>query len=52
MKVSSFESSIGKLHDDTGWESLEARTEKQKLIIFFKMVHGLCPDYLNQLVPD
>ena len=44
--------SIGKLYDDTGWESLEARREKQKLIIFFKMVHGLCPDYLNQLVPD
>ena len=43
--------SIGKLYDDTGWESLEARRENQKLIIFFKMVHGLCPDYLNQLVP-
>ena len=36
----------------TGWETLEARREKQKLIIFFKMVHGICPGYLNQLVPD
>ena len=37
---------------DTGWETLEARREKQKMIIFFKMMHGLCPGYLNQLVPD
>ena len=44
--------SIGKLYSDTGWETLEARREKQKLIIFFKMMHGLCPGYLNQLVPD
>ena len=44
--------SIGKLYNDTGWETLEARREKQKLIIFYKMMHGLCPGYLNQLVPD
>ena len=25
---------------------------KKKLIIFLKMMHGLCPGYLNQLVPD
>ena len=44
--------SIAKLYNDTGWKTLKARREKQKLIIFFKMVHGLCPGYLNQLVPD
>ena len=44
--------SIGKLYNDTGRETLEARREKQKMIIFFKMMHGLCPGYLNQLVPD
>ena len=44
--------SIAKLYNDTGWETREARREKQNLIIFFKMVHGLCPGYLNQLVPD
>ena len=43
---------IGKLYDDTGWETLEARRERQKLIIFFKMVHSLSPAYLNQLVLD
>ena len=35
--------SIGKLYNDTGWETLEARREEQKLIIFFKMMQGLCP---------
>ena len=44
--------SISKLYQDTGWETLEARRRKQKLIIFFKMIHGLCPDYLNELVPE
>ncbi|MCG8048301.1 MAG: reverse transcriptase family protein [Candidatus Thiodiazotropha endolucinida] len=43
--------SIEKLYDDTGWETLEARREKQKLIIFYKMINGLAPTYLNQLVP-
>ena len=43
---------IGKLYDDTGWETLEARRERQKLIIFFKMVHSLSPAYSNQLVPE
>ena len=44
--------SISKLYQDTGWETLEARRRKQKLIIFFKMINGLCPDYLNELVPE
>ena len=44
--------SIDKLYIDTGWEKLKARREKQKLIIFYKMINRLCPDYLNQLVPD
>ena len=44
--------SISKLFQDTGWETLEARRRKQKLIIFFKMIHGLWPDYLNELLPE
>ena len=44
--------SISKLYDDAGWETFKARQERQKLIIFFKMVHCLSPAYLNQLVPD
>ena len=43
--------SIAKLYDDTGWETLQRRCYKQKLLIFYKMVHGLGPAYLNNLVP-
>ena len=43
--------SIAKLYEDTGWDTLEARREKQKLIIFYKMFSGITPAYLNQLVP-
>ena len=35
--------SIAKLYDDTGWETLQRRRYKQKLLIFYKMVHGLVP---------
>ena len=44
--------SIDKLYIDTGWEKLKARREKQKIIIFYKMINRLCPEFLNQLVPD
>ena len=37
--------------DDLGWESLQARREKHKLIIFYKMVNGLTPEYLQSLIP-
>ena len=43
--------SIAKLYDDTGWELLQTRRTKQKRLIFYKMVHGLTPNYLNNLVP-
>ena len=45
--------SIAKLYDHTGWDTLESRREKQKLIIIvYKMIKGLAPTYLNQLVPN
>ena len=44
--------STAKLYDDTGWDTLESRREKQKLIIFYKIINGLAPTYLNQLVPS
>ena len=31
------------LLDDLGWESLQAKREKHKQIIFYKMVNGLAP---------
>ena len=43
--------SIAKLHNDTDWETLQTRWTKQKLLIFYKMLHGLTPNYLNNLVP-
>ena len=35
--------SIKNLLDDLDWESLQARREKHKLIIFYKMVNGRTP---------
>ena len=43
--------SIAKLHADLGLESLQARRTKQKLIVFYKMINGLTPEYLHTLLP-
>ena len=42
---------IGKLFADLGWESLQARPDKHKLIVFFKILQGLTPNYLSDMVP-
>ena len=34
-----------------GWESLQNRRTKHKLITFYKMKNGLAPNYLCDLVP-
>ena len=41
--------SIAKLYEDTRWETLQVRRNRQKLIIFYKMVYGLdlCSYYTN-----
>ena len=44
--------SVNELYREVGWESLDARRRKHKLILFYKMVHGLTPTYLSSLVPD
>ena len=44
--------SINSLLLEVGWDSLANRRRKHKLILFFKMVNGLSPPYLNSLVPD
>ena len=36
---------------ECGWETLEARRKKHKLMLFHKMVHGNTPEYLSNLVP-
>ena len=43
--------SIEKLVFDLGWESLQSRRNKHKLVIFYKILHGLTPDYLFDIVP-
>ena len=43
--------SIEKLLSDLGWESLQNRRNKHKLIIFYEMDNGLAPNYLLDLVP-
>ena len=43
--------SIAKLHADLDWESLQARPTKQKLIVFYKLINGLTPEYLHTLLP-
>ena len=43
--------SIQSLLSDTGWESLTSRREKHKLVLFYKMINSLAPEYLSSLVP-
>ena len=43
--------SIQSLLSDTGWESLTSRREKHKLVLFYKMIDSLAPEYLSPLVP-
>ena len=43
--------SINALLKETGWEPLSSRRRKHKLVLFYKMVNGLYPDYLHSLVP-
>ena len=43
--------SIRQLENETGWESLECRRRKHKLIHFFKMINNQTPSYLSSLVP-
>ena len=43
--------SIQKLLSELGWETLQERRSKHKLIIFYKIINGLTPDYLSDLLP-
>ena len=40
------------LYKELGWEPLEKRRDKHKIIHFHKMVHGLVPAYLCDLIPS
>ena len=43
--------SIEKLLKELGWDTLSCRRKKHNQILFYKMINGLCPDYLSSLVP-
>ena len=43
--------SIDKLLADLGWETLQSRRDKQKLVIYYKTINGRTPEYLRELVP-
>ena len=43
-------SSRQKQYHDLGWETLENRRNKYKLILFYKILNGLTPAYLYELV--
>ena len=43
--------SLNRLYQETGWESLKDRRYKHKIIHFHKMVYGITPQYLSDLVP-
>ena len=42
---------IEKLSAEVGWETLQERRNKHKLVIFFKILNGLTPSYLHDLLP-
>lgn len=41
-----------KLYEESGFCSLKERRKRHKIVYYYKMVHGICPDYLSDLVPD
>ena len=43
--------SVQKLYDETGWETLEIRRRKHRLVLFYKMYNNISPLYLSSLVP-
>ena len=42
--------SIEKLFNDLGWETLQSRRNKHKLVLLYKILHGLAPNNLSELV--
>ena len=43
--------SVEKLLTDLGWNSLQERRNKHKLTIFYKIINGLTPRYLSEVLP-
>ena len=43
-------SSRSNLYIELGWETLSERRQKQKLFLFYKIVYGIAPQYLHELL--
>ena len=43
--------SLEKLLAGLGWDSLQERRIKHKLVIFYKIINNLSPNYLQEFVP-
>lgn len=43
--------SIQRMFAELGWETLQERRNKHKLVIFYKIINGLAPNYLSELLP-
>ena len=43
--------SIEKLYLELGWDTLQKRRNDHKLILFYKMLNNMTPNYLQQLIP-
>ena len=39
------------LYRETGWEKLSIRREQRKLVLFYKIIQGQCPECLTDLMP-
>lgn len=39
-----------KLYKELGWDSLQSRCRKQKLVLVFKALHGFLPNYLSECI--
>eukprot|EP00745_Piridium_sociabile_P019699 TRINITY_DN29925_c0_g1_i14.p1 TRINITY_DN29925_c0_g1~~TRINITY_DN29925_c0_g1_i14.p1 ORF type:complete len:275 (+),score=2.49 TRINITY_DN29925_c0_g1_i14:136-960(+) len=41
-----------KLYEESGFSSLKERRKRHRLLQFFKMINGRCPNYLTDLLPS
>ena len=43
--------SVQKLYNEIGWETLDDRRRKHKLVLFYKMYNDIAPSCFSSLVP-
>ena len=43
-------SSKSHLYSELGWEPLQARSDKHQLTLFYKIINGIAPQYMSDLI--